>query len=100
MKPLKNNWLKVCKETPPPKGERVLLWTGREQYIGLHVQEQYFRVLDKLVPATHWDWLGSPPETENVGKEGWLKDDLDRASKRVKELGIAKTALPPETENE
>jgi hypothetical protein len=76
MKPLKNNWMKVCKETPPPKGKRVLLWTGSNQYIGQWVQNPYtgdeaFSIYDLengerlIVKATHWDWLGSPPETEN-----------------------------------
>jgi hypothetical protein len=100
MKPIKNNWMKVCKETPPPYNERVLIWTGYEQYIATYIQENKFRIFDYGTKATHWDWLGRPPEKENVVKDGWLKDDLDRASKRVKELGIAKTALPPETENE
>jgi hypothetical protein len=76
MKHLKNNWMKACKETPPPKGERVLLWTGLNQYIGQWVQnpltgDEAFSIYDLengerlIVKATHWDWLGSPPETEN-----------------------------------
>jgi hypothetical protein len=76
MKPPKNNWIKVCKETPPPKGERVLLWTGSNQYIGQWVQnpltgDDAFSISDLengerlIVKATHWDWLGRPPETES-----------------------------------
>jgi hypothetical protein len=77
VKPRKQNW-KLIKSAP--RNERILLWTGQNQYVGQWVQDfvtndEAFSVSDLpdgarlVVKATHWDWLGRPPEN-NTGKEG------------------------------
>jgi hypothetical protein len=77
VKPRKQNWQLI---KSAPRNERILLWTGQNQYVGQWVQDpatgdEAFSVGDLqdgarlIVKATHWDWLGIPPEPHalNVG---------------------------------
>ena len=70
MKPKKNKWQLI---KSAPRHDRILLWTGQNQYIGQWVKDpetgdEAFSLADLpngecvIVKATHWDWLGMPPE--------------------------------------